>query len=113
MIEASSYQTRDPDIMDRGHDVVSDGPDLSKEDFLKADLPGTEAHPEISPPMISTRIRPLLMTQPAIQVVMILEATLHRIVEGLTIKSLEILRNRSMGQKFSHSRTVGRRSMRF
>ena len=56
--------------------------------------------------MIPTRIRPLLMTQPAIQVVMILEATLHRIVEGLTIKSVEILRNRYMGQRFSHSRIV-------
>jgi len=79
---------------------------FQKKIFLKADLPEAEAHSEISPPMIPTRIRPLLMIQPAIQVVMILEATLHRIVEGLTIKSVEILRNRSMGQRFSHSRTV-------
>lgn len=65
---------------------------LLKEIFLKADLPGAEAHQEVSPPMIPTRILPLLMTRPAIQAVMILAATLHRIVEGLTIKSVEILR---------------------
>ena len=65
---------------------------FQKKIFLKADLPGAEAHPEISPPMIPTRIRPPLMTRPAIQVVMILAVTLHRIVEDLTIKSVEILR---------------------
>ena len=48
--------------------------------------------------MIPARICPLLMTQPAIQVVMILEATLHRIVEGLTIKSVEILRMKGSEQ---------------
>jgi hypothetical protein len=61
-----------------------------KEIFLQTDLPGAEAHPEVSPPMIPTRILPLLMTQHTIQVVMILVATLHRIVEGLMIKSIEI-----------------------
>ena len=55
--------------------------------------------------MIPARICPLLMTQPAIQVVMILEATLHRIVEGLTIKSVEILRNRSIQPPSPDSKT--------
>jgi len=62
---------------------------LQKEIFLKADLPGAEAHLEVSPPMIPNRIL-LLMTRPAIQAVMILAATLHRIVEGPTIESVEI-----------------------
>lgn len=56
---------------------------FQKKIFLKADLPGAEVHLEISPPMIPTPIRPLLMTRPAIQVVKILAATLHRIVECL------------------------------
>jgi hypothetical protein len=71
---------------------------LQKEIFLKADLPGAEAHPEVSPQMIPSRILPLLITRPAIQEVMILVATLHRIVEGLMIRSVEIF-----GRKCAHS----------
>ena len=39
-VRRMANQPLDLDIMDRGHGIVSDGPDLSKEDFLKGGSSG-------------------------------------------------------------------------